>query len=890
MASGAFYDPIPAGWESGLPTLGLKSDPAPIKVTAALAVQRFHPTTQKISRQVRNMKIQLNHLLMSVVMAASGLAGGNACQAALPSAAEVVSSSAKPLPVAHLQVLASVGPLEYLSGANVVVKDAHGKLIARGKTNAHGSTFFHLRKSKLAYLPLRISTSGGQINQGGKQTSGPAFVGHLKGQIDTVPTGKHSIAWLDLLSTTASVMRTKTRSYASATEAVRASLGMGKGFPANGLRFRNNHVEWALLQAATQSKGGYDRYVRDIASRANKGQKITELSLPKNTILGPRAKTAPRDVITDALRPGTPQVLTAQASTSDSTSTYPQCTPPVGNGSSNSMSTEVIEDVGVTSIKYLLQYAGVPSSAASGVAGMLLTGGATGSPADSAIAAVSDQLACISAQLTYLTEQVQELQLTQDVDQNTSCSNSVTNNYYVYVGVVEDAADCTTSTCQLNGNNPSLVGDLQSWSQSSSMVNGDCGDTVSTNSMLFGTSGGQASAWQQLNKNYQSTAGGYAWYTAAQVQQLQQFLSYWGTIAYDLFVLTNEYYNYYQQFENAQISAGNVSGSSTLCSNSTAEPTTADTPTFCVLQSNIMNAYPPDLYSDEIGMWNGEGAGLAVNAYPAGLAMHNPLDNPTQPIGQQTALSPLYIYNTSGNNSYWSANATSGTNTAESYYGATPPSYSAFNSGILNPAALPSAIEQFSNPQAWRTLQPTSSQVAVLTANNYSQGAGSPGTTSWQFFVDAINQESWQECTYSIDSEGQTTQTCNPEPYAFPIASQWQPLTASNSTTNGTGFFTADNVSQLSTYTVDGSYCNGNAGECMTTSIHFNNTIGQYVYSYTNPDNTKSEPHAPSNYPVFGALLGRTWWPAYTTNNPPSSYNPPPPPVCTVIPPAVQCN
>ena len=273
--------------------------------------------------------------------------------------------------------------------------------------------------------------------------------------------------------------------------------------------------------------------------------------------------------------------------------------------------------------------------------------------------------------------------------------------------------------------------------------------------------------------------------------------------------------------------------------------------------------------------------------------MHNPLDNPTQPIGQQTALSPIYIYNTSGNNSYWSANATSGTNTAESYYGATPPSYSAFNSGILNPAALPSAIEQFSNPQAWRTLQPTSSQVAVLTANNYSQGSGSPGTTSWQFFVDAINQESWQECT-DTEINGTITVTCNPEPYAFPIASTWQGLTASNSTTTGTGFFTADNVSQLYTYTVDGSYCNGNAGECMTTQGNFNNTIGQYVYSYTNPDNTKSEPHAPSNYPVFGALLGRSWWPAYDPNspsyNPPSSYNPPPPPVCTVIPPAVQCN
>jgi len=543
---------------------------------------------------------------------------------------------------------------------------------------------------------------------------------------------------------------------------------------------------------------------------------------------------------------------------------------------------------------------------------MLLTGGGAGSTTTAQLSAVEDQLVCIAAQISYLQEQVDELQLTQDVDTDTGCSTAVTNAYDQYESLVYNAAPygsslpsgitqasvCypeqtagASSVCPLNASNSALITDLGVWNPSNSMTVSDCGGTVGTNNMLFGTEGGQASAWQQINSNYQSTPGGYAWYTALQVQQLQQFLSYWGTIEYYLFTLNNEYLNYcgsissYSQascgtttictwtcpspaatsdevnqqitdaatgyIEMAQSTGGMVSGSSTVCSTGT----TSTSQSYCAAQSNIANAFPPDLYSDEIGIWNSEtgtGAGLAVNAFPAGLAMTN--------MNGQLQLCAEEIFNLTNNKTAtWSANASTqgAINFGQTSEAPTTASYAAFNAYGINPAGLPSAIEQFSNPQAIRTLQPTSSQVASLTSPSYSQGDS--GLTSWQFFVDSINQQA-------------------PSGYVFPVASEWGGLTATSSTSNGTGFFTADNVSSLEVYNQDATSCNGGTSECITTNDVFYNTIGEYHFQ-TTTHGTSHSPASPYPHPVFGALLGRTWWSAYASSNPPVSYQPPTP--CT---------
>jgi hypothetical protein len=370
-------------------------------------------------------------------------------------------------------------------------------------------------------------------------------------------------------------------------------------------------------------------------------------------------------------------------------------------------------------------------------------------------------------------------------------------------------------------------------------MEGHCAQASVVNNALFGTAGGQGAAWQQLNLNFQSTGEGYAWYTALQVQQLQQFLSYWGTIDYYEFVVTNEYWNYQQDFTGAQQSAGNVSGSS-VCSTGTTNIST----TFCAAMSNIGNAYPPDLYSDEIGIWNtasGSAAGFAISAYPAGLAMG---------VGQ-LGLNPYYLgggQNIIKNPGNWAAS------------NATVPSYNQFNGQGINPSGQPSAIQQFSNPQALKTLQPTSAQVASITSNNYLQGGppNQPPLTSWQFFVNAINQQA-------------------PSGYSFPIASEWTNLVGTTSQPpNGTGFFTADNVAVASNFLADNTNCSSTQTEQTTDQIAFNNTIGNYWWVFTGCNPTYTPNEGSNSAPVFGVLLGRNWWPASVTN-PPTSYTPPQP-------------
>jgi hypothetical protein len=795
------------------------------------------------------MKTKLQEIILGLTIFGALFAEANVCVAALENNAQELNASiqtqpsaTKLPPVAHLQVLASVGPLEYLSGAEVTVRDALGIVIAKQKTNSRGSTIFHINQQRLAAAvkPLRFTTSGGQvIGQTGNQTSGPAFYGHLRGQISKVPVGKHTIAYLDLISTSASVMRSKTRSYASATKAVRAALSIGKGFPVNGIRFKNNHVGSAQLQAATEAYGGYDQYVRNMVHRINRRQKITELTPVIYATTAAPQKNAASDVLTNAIRPSEAQGLQAQATQATSTSTYPQCNVPLGNGSSTSASTEIIEDFGVTSMSILLKAAGAPSAAASGIAGMLLTGGATGSPSASALQAVDAQLVCISAQLSYLSEQIGEMAYTIDIQSAENCAADATTQYYNYSGLVNDAQDCSSSNCQLNAGNPSLLQDLEAWDPSGSQVGG-CSQGATVNNVLFGTSGGQAPGWQQLNENYQ---GINAWYTALQVQQLQQTLSYWGTVQYDAFVLTNEYYNYYtfnsesgQSSESAQSSAGNVPGSSVCITG-----TTSTTPNFCAAMSNIGNAYPPDLYSDEIGIWstvNG-GAGLAISAYPAGLALG---------LGQ-LGLQPYYLGQNTPDPGSWAASK------------ATGPSVTQFNNQGINPGGLPSAIEQFSNPQAHKTLQPTSAQVASITSNNYSQGSGT-GVTSWQYFVNAINQKA-------------------PSGYSFPMASEWTNLAANNNTSqntpNGTGFFTSDNMGEFSHKAEGGpETCNDGTESGTVTTYDFNTTIGSYYWQYTSCGGGATPNNSVNLAPVFGVLLGRNWWPASATN-PPTSYTPPPP-------------
>lgn len=64
-------------------------------------------------------------------------------------------------PITRFYVWASTGPLSYLADAKIVIRDAKGALVARGKTNHRGIIGFRLPNKKLRQLPLRIQTLGG---------------------------------------------------------------------------------------------------------------------------------------------------------------------------------------------------------------------------------------------------------------------------------------------------------------------------------------------------------------------------------------------------------------------------------------------------------------------------------------------------------------------------------------------------------------------------------------------------------------------------------------------------------------------------------------------------------------------------------------------------------
>ncbi|MFZ4654105.1 MAG: hypothetical protein ACOYLM_06990, partial [Methylococcaceae bacterium] len=262
-------------------------------------------------------------------------------------------------PIVHLQVSASVGPNHSLSGAMVEIKNAQGTIIGKGLTNVAGSLVLQLPDSVRTHLPLRFTTTGGVILESSAQSiNGPSFDGTLRGQVTKLPAGQHTIIFLDLLSTTASAMRSKTRSYASAMKAVRTGLAIGKGFPDNGLRFTNNHVHWSLEQTAMNQYGGYDQFIQHLVTLLQHHLLITELTLP-----------------------------VTQTNSQASASPYPECQAPTGNGQSKSgnSSTTTIVNYGVQTIQMLLIYAGANEGrAASSVAGMLLSGLSTSnSPASS---------------------------------------------------------------------------------------------------------------------------------------------------------------------------------------------------------------------------------------------------------------------------------------------------------------------------------------------------------------------------------------------------------------------------------------------------------------------------------------------------------------------------
>ena len=765
-----------------------------------------------------------------------------------------------------LRTRSYVGPRAELAGATIVLRDRDGAVLATGRTGYHGTHRFRVRNAKGLKFPLSITTSGGRA-------AGKPFTGTLEARVFGVGLD-YAVVQNSLVSTAAShIAGSETRrGYARAVNRVRRSLGIRRGSLPEVLRLRNGDVGYRQLMRASSRAGGFDALAAYVAERAARGKRVGGLR-PKSAM----HSAAPGQVSARRVKSAN------QASTSPNTAICDLGVP------SDSTSSEVITDVGAIGINGLMLYAGIPDVASSSITGMLLA--PIGEDADASVqqgnaAAVNGALTCLSEQLNYLSGQIAAVQLSVDVSAATGCSNTIAGpyGYQAYDDLVAAAApapptDSTTPAAPpipISAANTELPTYLPTWG---GLAANPCGSAI--NDMLWGTSGMQAGAWQQLNKN---TQAGVQWYTQAQVQDLQTFLSYWGTQLYWQFILLNEYYNYggipslggqgpgHGLFAVAQNAAGATTNSSgaPVCTAGSAN----NTPTFCVWQNNIASAYPPDLYSDEIAIIS---SGLAVNASPGGLVAPQPITPSaanvayadTNKLANQsyspTAMNLGWWYNyflnyTSGITQTYDTNTLKFLSTGGQPFcvkdnvGWCPPgvelpnwsqlSVNAFNAQGVNPNSYGSAIQTYWNPQAVGRSMVTSSQLGALST------AGPGGQSAATVFYNAINQ------TPSSSS--------SPAPTAA-----WGSITADEAT-----YWAADNSSS-SAIAINLDW--------IDRQWYFNFSLAGPVGAQLNNKTFVYDDIGDlQTTPMIGLLSGRSWWPtsSWPTSGSAgaSTYVPPPPP------------
>ena len=637
-----------------------------------------------------------------------------------------------------LRVWASIGPGVYLDHAKITVKNARKKMIGTGITTSRGTLKLDIRAEDVNDLPLTVSTSGGQEN-------GKPFYGHLYGEVSDV--GKDAkIAHLGILSTVAHRLAKWQRTYPEALTAIREKLEISPYAPEDALRVRNNYIDYQQVQAFVQKLGGFDKLIEKMVVAVESDTKISwpkgfKISVPsKNTAL--------------AISPEPTAIPVVSTATTATGTAAPTCTTPVGtNKTSGSTSTHIIADYGVIAVKELLNMAGAPSigvKAFDVITGMLLTSPKVSND-NIAIDNVQAELDCISSQLSYLTVEMGDLMISEGMVNASACASggsgtaSIDNMWYDYVYLINDA-----EAYPLDLNNAMLTEDLPKWKDLNY-----CSNAINVG--LFPAPASQTiPTWRKVNQN--NVDKGINWYTSADVQKLQAFLSYWGTISYQAYVLNNEYYNWQssiygdgkdhsQQIHALSGMAYDSLGYAIFTENGDPvcrQDTLSSTPTFCAYQSNIANAFPGDLYSDEIGLYT---TGMAVSAYPGGLAMPiylNHGDTVQEP--QQLGLNPqqilqqyqhtfkwhdnesTYWFSSPGPYQYWYWYASS----------VTTPSLNQFNVQGINPGNTDSAIETFTNPQAPRTQIPTSTTAGMSDLlNAHTSG----GMTAQQFFTSALQSD-----------------------------------------------------------------------------------------------------------------------------------------------------
>ena len=535
------------------------------------------------------------------------LSGTAAAQQAEPTAK---SSSKAPT---RVTVWTYVGPRAGLANAKITLTDASGRLLGKGRTSKTGSYHFYVTGGKALKLPLMVRTSGGAptaLLPSGKTLSFGHFKGHLTAPVFGIKN--EPITQVSLISTVADkIVTTNTRAaFNAATAKVVRTLGFPKSAPTDIMRLRNPHVGFRQLVGAVRRAGGFDAFADRIAEAAAAGKRVKHLRPPSADASGA--------ISARLIRGGAP--LTRQSSAT----TGPVCSAPLPDGTSTS--DQVITDVAEIGVGALMKVAGAPSAASSSITGMAFA--AAGVPtsesqAEADNAAILNELSCIDEQISYLEGQVGNLTLMTLLTNASSCDSAL-QGPHVWQGYEDEIGDNTSAP--IDPTDKDLITYVDDWSTAVET----CGDGInySLNNKIPGYT---TTGWQQMVLN---TVGTSKWWSQSQVQTLQSFLSYWGTRVYQQFILSNEVNNFNGTYGIATNDAGVNSSNTSVCK----PGSTASTSTYCVYRSNIMQAYPADLYSDELAVVKN---GLAVNSIPLGVFSPKPIMSPA-PAGMASATNTYY--------------------------------------------------------------------------------------------------------------------------------------------------------------------------------------------------------------------------------------------------------
>jgi len=555
----------------------------------------------------------------------------------------------------NLLVEAHAGPFRYLAGATVTVTDpVSGKTMGTAKTLRHGQVRMLVAGEPSRTAPFVVTVTGGRvvtISRG--RVRGSAFVGSLTTIVSEL--GPLSLQRVDVSTTAAAKMPlARTGGFGKNLALVRRALGFVGSEKHRTLQLYSYAVGSQKLLAAVKRAGGYDAFTSMLARTARdqgrvRGLRTRVMPLPHPEYKKRLKQKKPSKVA--STRSGAPSTRQSSSSDSANASGAPCAASYVPPTSTSTAGTTALTNFAVDSAAGLLTIflAGDPLAESpailEGITGLAVDGANSLATPDSSgtnpqLTSIQNQLDCISQQLSNLQSSITGLSMEMSNDKMSTCQGQIMDSWALYQNLVTTAADNpTVASDQLTASNNSLVSLMGDGPDNIPTMQSTCSNDINTGLFQTGVIG-QYPSWPQALSSVQS---GNSALVPADVQSLQVFLNYWGSLEYQQMVMLSEYYNY-----QALIGDSQWSNETTFMMGTSSSPACPQTPSvgnvvgsatsFCQALQNIGDVYPGNTYSDEVGLWTTTAAdcstsacssssnaisGLAVSAIPAGYMWYD---------------------------------------------------------------------------------------------------------------------------------------------------------------------------------------------------------------------------------------------------------------------------